>query len=360
MVYFPNTFRPLRLGARGLLAAACVAGCCRAVWPATAPENDPDTPACTNYNLGSIELSLPNIVLRRIQQIPSAEGHAAAAFLRAHPNMRLMVSFTDKARAARFGRETSPEFMTMSYNSQADGYSINHRYLHIDGGDENTFIRSPKVQQAFTDSIASAFVHETSHARMRKDRPIEPPLIEDELVAYYREVIFLLDAVKAMPNFDRLPECLQDKLNRAKTHAPPAAACTRERRGMLSLLGKLAAANTPFEGAVRKLYPFVFSLDSDPKKEIRVIDERDAKGRKDMAAGLASKDSWEPGTFPADYEAEYQDLFVLDAQIRAFWAVPATLAKTKADYGALLKELRAETDRRRAAGEMKFLLTPAG
>ena len=372
-----------------LFSALCLIG----LWPsasagAPSQNRDPETPACTHSNIAPIEISLPKIIMRRMRQIPSAEGQAASLFLGKHPNIPLTAAFTDAARAARLGRRTIPAgvFMSFTRSGSKSQFSINHTFLHSGDCDEKCFIASPKAQQEFADTISGSFVHEVSHAREAEERPDMPYLQESEIVAAYREHIFLLDALKAIPKFDDLLKCLplsrrlaplknkyfrisrrrgekrsaKDKAQMEKLlrsirdlENTGAEADSASRLETLFLLRELSVSNSGFEARIRSMYPDIPGANDYPDRNIQAADGKLDKARTDYQKIKAAKDQRKPGAGPADFESFYRRLVNTYNNDKSFWNSQERRGKAQEYFNLSLTALRSEADRRRREGKLK-------
>ena len=356
---------------------------------APAQRPDPETPACTHANIAAIEISLPNIIMRRMRQIQSEQGKAASLFLGKHPNIPLSAAFADPARAARLGRRTIPSevFMLFTRSGSESLFSINHAFLHSGVCDEKCFITSPKIQREFADAISGSFVHEVSHARDIEAQPDMPYLQESEVVAYYREHIFLLDALKAIPEFDKLAQCLPrgrqlaglkdryfeiamraggalsaKEYGRMKQllqsiHSLKAGGTEAEsasRLEALILMEKLSVSNADFEARVRDMYPDIPGIYGDPEGNIVAAGGKQEKARADYHKLKADKGRQEPGASQPAPELHYQRLFNTYENERLFWTSPERRGKAKAYFELSLTSLRSEMDRRRLGGELEL------
>ncbi len=378
---------PVRIGL--FLAVLYILGSCPSGSDgATVQNRDPETPACTHANIASIEISLPNIIMRRMRQIPSEEGRAASLFLGRHPNIPLTAAFEDAARAARLGRSTIPPgvFMLFTRSGSGSWFSINHKFLHSGGCDERCFINSPKIQQEFADAIAGSFVHEVSHAREIEARPDMPYLQESEIIAYYRENIFILNALKAVPGFDNLMKCLsrgrqlaalKDKYFKMAVHragersakdserikqllrsmqalkASGAETESASRLETLVLLGKLSLSNSDFEARIRDMYPVVPGVYGDPDMNIQAATGKLEKARADYRKIKAARGPQTSGVSQPDFELSYQRLFNTYENEKSFWSSPERRRKAKEYFELSLTSLRSEMDRLRRMGELK-------
>jgi hypothetical protein len=367
----------------------CLIGLCLPASAGALSQNrDPETPACTHSNIATIEISLPNIIMRRMRQIPSAEGAAASLFLGRHPNIPLTAAFTDAARAARQGRRTIPAgaFMLFSRSGSASQFSINHTFLHSGDCDERCFITSPKVQREFADAISGSFVHEVSHARDIEARPDMPYLQESEIIAYYREHVFLLNALKAIPEFDNLMKCLprarqlaalkdkyfamgarQEGTLSAKDNeriqklfqsiqaleAGGAAAESASRLETLILMIKLSASDSDFEARIRDMYPDIPGVDGNPDENIRAAARKLEKARADYLKMNAAKNPQASYAFQPDFGLYYQRLFNTYENEKSFWSSPERRGQAKEYFELSLTSLRSEIDRLRRAGGLK-------
>jgi hypothetical protein len=357
-------------------------------------EPDPETPACTGANLRVIEASLSNIVMRQLQLIPSAEGKAAARFLAGHPNKRLAVGVPDYERSKRLGCEyMSDPAMFMAEDPVSGNFQIAHRIFHFCDSDENAFIRSRQVQRDFAYMIAPAFVHEASHARREEELPGTPALMEDELVAFYRSFLFILDALKEVPDFDSIRECLalerqtssleerflrlkesSGKARRAQTQAKMdklllefqslksrhSKVVTPLRQDAVKFLIDLAKSNAVFEASIRGTYAGKAGVNSDPRKEILKLKAAVAKLQEldalssEINARIAGIGGTPEPVNPLSTVA--MRLYLGEIE---FWKTPDKIRKAREYYGSLLAPLRAEIERRRSLGELKpFLAAP--
>lgn len=303
---------------------------------------------------------MPNIILRQIRAIPSAEGQAAANFLSGHPNMPLFVSSADTDRAKRMSRKPIPSDVYMAYLVEDKSFYINHKLFHTGGTDEEKFIKSQAAQKEFAAAVSSTFVHETSHARVSEGQYGAPLTVEQELLAFYREYIFVLDALKAFPDFDRLMECLpiakkgnplqrrrtallditdKKKLRLAqpeirkierqmKALAKTSAAATPSRLDTLFDLELLALSNSLFEAEVRRLYAELPDINADPDRQSRNIKKKIDAFLANYHKVVRSKDQWEPGTFPKDFDPNARRLSAYGKKRRLLGIIRKSSART--------------------------------
>src|SRR5712691_7782689 len=95
---------------------------------------EPRTASCTAGHFKSLEVVLPNILLREMSRIPSKEGTQAARYLATRPQVALRVSFVEKELAARFERPWEPNSaVLMAFLRGRKEFTIAHRVLHLNG-----------------------------------------------------------------------------------------------------------------------------------------------------------------------------------------------------------------------------------
>ena len=305
---------------------------------------------------------LPSILLRELRRIPSKEGAEAARYLAAHPQVPLLISFTDRELAASFARPYEPDAdVLMAYRWAPRALTLAHRALHLDGRDEQSFIADQSAQGDLVHTAAASFVHETSHARQRALLGEPPVSLEDELLSAYRAAAFLLDALAADPGFDRLEEALdfQKKRARANCSHPGAggvdassAIITPPRLAALRSLAALAESNARFEAEVSAPYraeglPSLW-LDGAARA-------RKSRAKLERYEGLLRQSAGEGGAPPA---SSGETLRLMRAEIR-FWESPDRLDAARSEYARALAALKADMDRRRRSGRMKVFQAKA-
>jgi len=351
---------------------------------------DPVTPFCTDARLRIAEICLPNMFLREMSLIPSKEGMDATTFLRQHPNLPFRFAFLDRARAEILGRKVIKEGAMMSYSPVEHSISIAHFLFHEGGGNEERFIQDRETQRRLAEAVAVSLVHEISHARTEEEYRGHAPLLEDEYAAYYRNSLFLLDVLKARPDFNHYAElCMADRKlvdfsrklklfesNRNRARADPGrekaalqkeyktilsetiSLTTTERESFVEQLNKLAVSNFKLEEWIRAQYPDIASVFADPEPEARKWEKELASARREYAAAARNYDEYErlvgaPHERKQDTLDGWARLCVQYEGVIEFLRDTVKMDKLRKHFSAQLSELRAEMDRRRVAGELE-------
>lgn len=341
---------------------------------------EPRTRSCSPGSFQTLEVTLPNILMHQLAALRSAEGAASVAYLREHPALKLQLSFVERDLADYFRRphDDQPDVL-MSYSRTERNLKIAHRVLHLDGRDEDAFIRDRGAQRDLAFAVADSFVHEISHAREREHGAI-PHLLEDELLSFYRAVAFVLDALRGSPDFNRLKaalelqkqvhafrEGLRDStggrlatLRRRGRELLPAyeALVTPPRLFSLGQLAALARSTDEFERLVGDAYrrDGLPSLWSSPTERARIERRRlkEYQGVVDRIARLEDQ-LGRPRSDPSSGEATKR---LLREDI-GFWSDPARVSAARRHYAHLLSALKVELTRRRGGGELKpFAVDP--
>ncbi|MBI4346649.1 MAG: hypothetical protein HY553_07320 [Elusimicrobia bacterium] len=341
---------------------------------------EPRTKACSPASFQTLEVTLPNILMHQLAAVPSAEGAASVAYLRDHPALKLQLSFVERDLADYFRRPHDAQAdVLMSYSRIERNLKIAHRVLHLDGRDEESFIRDRSAQRDLAFAVADSFVHEISHARER-ERGAIPHLLEDELLAFYRSIAFVLDALRRAPDFNRLKAALEIQrqvhlLREGLRDATGDRRATLQRRGKellptyqalvtpprlftLGQLTALARSADEFEALVGDAYrrDGLPSLWSSPKERAKIERERlkEYQGVVDKIARLEDQ-LGRPRSDPTSGEATKR---LLREDI-GFWSDPARVSAARARYAQLLSGLKVELTRRRGGGELKpFAVDP--
>lgn len=266
-------------------------------------------------------------------------------------------------------------------------FLINHAVFHSEGKDERDFLQDRGALAALADSVASSFIHEISHAReLGTGGPYVPHVMDDELVAAYREMRFLLDALTHGPAFDRLAEAFQLQTRvfglaaRLKPGAPDReqasaelerlmpryrAVVTRERLDALARLDNLRRSTAAFEAGFTAAYPkAVPYLEWDSAEEL-AEEKRLLSGVQDALAAIQARlSTLDPASAEADRERERERQTRQVERVQRlniqFWSSPDEVGRARARYGLVLERLRRDLDRRRrTTSVLKRFTAPA-
>ena len=341
---------------------------------------EPRAKSCNPGNFQTLEVTLPNILMHQLAGVDSAEGAASVKFLRDHPALKLQISFVEKDLADYWRRpfDDQPDVL-MAYSRTERNLKIAHRVLHLAGRDEVTFIRDKTAQRDLTYAVADSFVHEISHAREREEGAI-PHLIEDELVSFYRGVVFVLDALRKHPDFNRLKAALelQKQVHAIRESLRDASGPRRDdlkRRGReligayetlvtpprlfgLEELAALARSTDEFETLVTEAYKRdgLSSLwaGAEERAEVERAHLKEYQGIVDKIARLEDQ-MGRPHSDPTSGEATKR---LLKEDI-GFWSDAARVGAARKHYAQILSRLKSDLDRRRNGGELKpFAVDP--
>lgn len=334
------------------------------------------TDACTANNFKALEAVLPNVLLHALRRHPSDEARVAARFLAEHPAYQLRIG-VQKADADTYWPRPSlaNPAVYMRFERFDRQFLINHSVFHAEGKDERDFLKDRAALAALADSVAGSFIHEISHAReLGAKSSYIPHVMDDELVAAYRELRFLLDALTHDPAFDRLQEAfeLQVKVARlarrlrssGKAERDAARAdlsrvmpryrilVTRDRLDALSRLDDLRRSTAAFEAGFAQAYPkTVPYLSWDSAKEL-AEERRLLAGVEDalsiIQARLATlaQDSAEAER-ERERERQTRQIERIQRLNIQFWSTPEEVGRARANYAILLDGLRHELGRSR-------------
>lgn len=332
------------------------------------------TPTCTERNLAAVEALLIPALTRHLSGRPGPRAAEAAAYYASRPRARLVVGFPSEQKALYPGRPKS-EGQEMRFEGVSPEFEpvfvLPHFVLHRDGADEALLASSPARLRAFAPSLAGIFVHEAQHAVNRRrllaggGGPTVPQFVEDELVAWYAQHLYLLKQLDADPGYDRLRETIpvaaawavrygarRDAEAEAVLAANPRA--TKGRRDNVFMLALLARSNAEFEAKVRDSYRQRPSLD-DPAAlaaHLSALKETAAK----LTRARANEDALSRHPL-ADaptrakalrVRADLDDALLDVRSAISFLDSPERMAAARAYYRERLAALRAEADALRA------------
>ncbi|MBI5201170.1 MAG: hypothetical protein HY925_06260 [Elusimicrobia bacterium] len=350
--------------------------------PASAEEwnVEPRTKACSPGNLQTLEVTLPNILMHQLAGVASEEGAASVKFLRDHPALTLRISFVERDLADYWRRpfDDQPDVL-MAYSRTERNLKIAHRVLHLDGRDEETFIRDKTAQRELTFAVADSFVHEISHAREREGGAI-PHLLEDELLSFYRGIAFVLDALRAHPDFNRMKAALelQKKVYAVREELREASGPKKEalkRKGRELMKGYDELVTPPRLFGLGELAALARSAD---EFEALVIDAYKRDGLPSLWASAEERASVE-----REHLKEYQGIVDKIAKLEdqmgrprsdptsgeatklllrediGFWSDPVRVGVARKRYAQMISHLKLDLERRRKGGELKpFAVDP--
>jgi hypothetical protein len=174
------------------------------------------TPTCTHNNFRILEAVLPSILRRSLYDSRNSEGFEAAKFLGAHLGLTFRIAVDDSQREAFGGRPGIGPTTVMSYSDSRQEIHIHHALLHLDDSDEQKIIQDPTRLEKTARRFWPVIVHEISHARTHHSsaRFVASAVIDDEYIAFYREVFFLLEQLESEPDYlgvRALAECGRDE-----------------------------------------------------------------------------------------------------------------------------------------------------
>ena len=341
---------------------------------------EPRMKSCNPGNFQTLEVTLPNILMHQLARVDSVEGAASVKFLREHPALKLHISFVEKDLAEYWRRPLVEEpNVLMTYSPSERDLKIAHRVLHLDGRDEETYIRDKAAQRDLSFAVAVSFVHEISHAREREGGAI-PHFLEDELVSFYRGAVFVLDALRAYPDFNKLKAALdlqkqlhaiheglrdasgpgKDELKRRGRALGAAyeALVTPPRLFGLVELAALARSTDEFERLVGDAYkrdglPSLWAS-AEERAGVERENLKEYQGIIDKIARLEDQ-MGRPRSDPTSREATK----LLLREAVGFWSDTALVGAARKHYAQVLSRLKSELVRRRAGGELKaFAVDP--
>lgn len=156
------------------------------------------TPTCTHNNFRILEAVLPSILARSLRASRNSEGLAAADYLDAHLGVNFRIAVDSSQRDVFGGRPSIGPTVMMSFSGPENEIDIHHALLHMDGSDEELVIKDPARLEKIASRFWPSIVHETSHARTAQGsaRFITDTVIEDEYVAFERELFFVLEQLE--------------------------------------------------------------------------------------------------------------------------------------------------------------------
>lgn len=334
------------------------------------------TEACTANNFKALEAVLPNVLLHALKRHPSDEARVAARFLAEHPAYQLRIGVQKADAEVYWPRPSlSNPAVYMRFERFDRQFLINHAVFHAEGHDERDFLRGGAELSALADSVAGSFIHEISHAReLGAESSYTPHVMDDELVAAYREMRFLLDALTHDPAFDRLQEAfeLQGKVARlarrlrsqGKAERDAASAelsrlmpryrvlVTRDRLDALSRLDDLRRSTAAFETGFARAYPkTVPYLSWDSARELaeerKLLDGVEAALSMSQARlATLAQDSAEAER-ERERERQTRQIERIQRLNIQFWSTPEEVGRARANYAILLDGLRYELGRSR-------------
>jgi hypothetical protein len=358
------------------------------------------TPTCTHNNFRILEAVLPSILARSLRDSRNSEGLEAARYLDDHLGVAFRIA-VDPSQSDAFGGRTSlgPTTM-MAYSDAEQEIHIHHALLHLDGGDEDLIIREPARLEKTAVRFWPEIVHETSHARTHVGggRFIGDAVIEDEFIAFYRQLFFVLEQMetdKGYLGIAKQAPCGRDHASLlARYHAfeprlralaglqRPNAADKRERAALTkradvlvsdekSVEARCPGFNAP-EGDMALLLAMFARSDDDVESEIRSTYEekhRLSLDDPDLIPHARAETEKSLGQFEAFLQRDlthkvpetdpgYATLSALtettsrivDSERKglAFWSDPKTAVPAVAAYKSLMAHIRAEGDAKRA------------
>lgn len=338
----------------------------------------------------ALEAVLPNILLHALRRHPSEEAQTAARFMAEHPAYVLRIGVQKADADAYWPRPSlSNPAVYMRFERFDRQFLLNHAVFHAEGKDERMFLHDREALAALADSVAGSFIHEISHAREAvPGESYVPHVMDDELVAAYREMTFFLDALTHDPGFDRLGEAfaLQVKVaglagrlrgDDGESKAASATAgreleklmpayrvlVTRDRLDTLTRLNNLRRSTAAFEAGFTAAYPkSVPYLAWESGREL-AEEKRLLAG---VTGALSATQQRLAGLDPASSEAERER--ERERQTRQiervqrlniqFWSSPDQVGKARSRYSSILGALRTEFGRRRRGSSLLKRFTP--
>ncbi len=356
------------------------------------------TPTCTHNNFRVLEAILPSILARSLRASRNSQGLPAAEYLDAHLGVAFRIAVDPSQQDAFGGRATLGPTTMMSYSDSDQEIDIHHALLHLDGSDEAMIIREPARLEKTVARFWPVIVHETSHARTHQGdaRFVGDSVIEDEYIAFYREIFFVLEQLETDRGYLGLTaraSCARDlaallarfrafEPRLKELSRPRTTAAERRERGVLAaradalaaeqktlqghcpdfdapdsdlalLLALFARSNGALEESVRKTYEKKnrLSLD-DPELISRARAETEGDIRQfsgfladDLPAQVPESDPKRATLIAMDESSRR----ILDTKRKAlvFWNDPKEAPAIVKAYKSLLSAVRAQADEKR-------------
>lgn len=296
---------------------------------------------CTRAHDGEIELMLPAAVHARLAGLAGPRARRAAAFLTGDG-----APLTIGVRASLAREQPGLPLMTDDALMQfmhGKGYMIEHSILHDAPGGERGIVRRPKERAALADLLLPIWVHEISHATMRR-RAVPWPVsatMEDELIACYTQAAFTAELLAEEPGYADLGRAYRTQRAAAKGGAAGLRAyraMSETKRAVISTLEIAAASNAEFERMYRRAYARKSSLADPLTAGLRSSEARAELSR--LLDGL---------TLPAAQKTSAHELLAYGREDDHFWLDPEAPTAASRDAERELDSLRAELDAARPA-----------
>lgn len=293
------------------------------------------TRTCTANNFAALDAVLPSMASRILSEDPK-QGFEAARFLRKRLNQppRFAVVSSQRAEFPSMPHLTNGLENTVALFTRGGDLLFNHDLIHDHAGDdEEALIKNPDRLDRVLRTIAPVMVHEISHAR---DAAAAGRIatLETELIAYYREVFYLLDTVDRSDQGADLRRIARElKVDLSAINSFPSTSI--EHAGHLAFF---RLGNERFERNI--------SESSAYRGKLRILDEGSVRRtRDDYAKSIARFAKYlnetvdESGDLRKTIGALEYDLAVLSN--------PSKLAAATEHFRVTLEAVRAEADERR-------------